>query len=635
MNSRKILLRTSALCAALALALPVSAMASSMPGNAHSALATHGRKIIKNMPLHNDHANPQYRGFIVKYRQGMTTANTSTRSQALDVAAQRAGLNQARSIAGNLAFEHMRRLSVGAELYHASRKLSVDEADAFMEQLRKDPSVQYVQPDYIKHAMEVTPNDPKFATLQWDFTNAVGGMNAQGAWDASTGEGVVVAVIDTGYLDHEDLDDNIVPGYDFISYYGQTEDGDLYPDVAGDGDGRDADAHDVGDWTDDSMADWCGQPASQSSWHGTHVAGTIAAVTNNQIGIAGIAHGAKVEPVRVLGHCGGTTADIADAIIWASGGHVEGVPDNENPAEVINMSLGGGGSCAQDPVTQEAIDGAISRGTTVVVAAGNNSSDAANFTPASCKGVITVGASGLDGEMSWFSNYGPTVTLAAPGGDAESGDAGNDHWIWSLGNTGTTTPVASPDGDALVAMIGTSQATPHVAATAALMQAAAVTAGLDPLTPARIKDIMRSTVKPFGIQPPNSTPIGTGILDAAAAVAAAIDPDSGDGDIEAVPLNNRMPMTGLTGAAGDSLMYKIEVPEGAHVLNLRTYGGSGDVSTYVSYEEAPSTTAHDYASTRPGNTETTAIVHPQAGTYYLRVVGEVPFMNLNVMGYYQ
>src|SRR5699024_6536472 len=114
-----------------------------------------------------------------------------------------------------------------------------------------------------------------------------GGMNAQKAWDASTGKGVVVAVIDTGYVDHQDLADNVVPGYDFISYYGQTKDGNLYPDIAGDGDGRDADAHDAGDWVDSSMSSWCGNPASSSSWHGTHVAGTVAAVANNDAGIAG------------------------------------------------------------------------------------------------------------------------------------------------------------------------------------------------------------------------------------------------------------------------------------------------------------------------------------------------------------
>lgn len=634
MSSSKTLLRTGALCAALAMALPASAMASTLVGNAHSPLATHGQKPLKSMQLHNDQTAPRYRGFIVKYRDhAATAASASLRIQALDVAAARAGLNRSRALGGPLAFQHMRRLGVGAQLYHASRKLSRSEADAFMKQLRADPSVEYVQPDYIKHAMDVTPNDPKFAELQWDFTNVAGGMNAQQAWDAGNGEGVVVAVIDTGYVDHEDLDANIVPGYDFVSYYGQVEDGQQYPDVAGDGDGRDPDAHDPGDWIDSGMAGWCGLPASNSSWHGTHVAGTVAAVTNNHLGIAGVAYGAKVQPVRVLGHCGGTTSDIADAIIWASGGHVDGVPDNDNPAEVINLSLGGSGSCANDPVTQEAIDGAISRGTTVVVAAGNEARDAANSSPASCKGVITVGAVGHDGEISWFSNYGATVTLAAPGGDAQSSSDGNNHWIWSLGNAGAHEPVASPDGDALIGMIGTSQATPHVAATAALMQAAAVSAGLDPLAPKRIKALMRATAKPFGVQPPSSTPLGAGILDAAAAVAAAMD-DSGS-DIEATQLDNRIPLTGQTGAAGDAFLYKLVVPEGASLLNLRTFGGSGDVSTYVSYEEAPTATVHDFASTRPGNTETTVIRQPQAGTYYLLVVGETPFLNLNVMGYYQ
>src|SRR5699024_1094763 len=137
----------------------------------------------------------------------------------------------------------------------------------------------------------------------------------------------------------------------------------------------------------------------------------------------------------------------------------------------------------------------------------------------------------------------------------------------------------------------------------------------------------------FGVQPPSSTPLGAGILDAAAAVAAAMD-DSGS-DIEATQLDNRIPLTGQTGAAGDAFLYKLVVPEGASLLNLRTFGGSGDVSTYVSYEEAPTATVHDFASTRPGNTETTVIRQPRAGTYYLLVVGETPFLNLNVMGYYQ
>jgi len=120
------------------------------------------------------------------------------------------------------------------------------------------------------------------------------------------------------------------------------------------------------------------------------LAGTIAAVGNNATGITGVAFGAKVLPVRVLGRCGGYTSDIADAIIWASGGTVAGVPANANPARVINMSLGGSGAC--DTTTQNAINSARSRGTVVVVAAGNSNANAAQFSPASCAGVITVAA---------------------------------------------------------------------------------------------------------------------------------------------------------------------------------------------------------------------------------------------------
>src|SRR5690606_7514122 len=121
---------------------------------------------------------------------------------------------------------------------------------------------------------------------------------------------------------------------------------------------------------------------SGSSWHGTHVAGTIAAVTNNGIGVAGVAYNAKVVPVRVLGKCGGLTSDIADAIVWASGGSVTGVPSNPYPADVINMSLGGGGSCSS--TTQAAINTARSNGTVVVVAAGNENTNASNSNPANC-----------------------------------------------------------------------------------------------------------------------------------------------------------------------------------------------------------------------------------------------------------
>ncbi len=635
MTSHRRSIHACTLAAAVALAFSGAASATQQLPTRHASV-THIHKAVAATRTRSQ-APVTFHQFIVKYRKGTTErVNAKARTNALSVAASRAGLTRMHTNAVGatqtaVTFRHLRRLSVGADLVRSSRPLSKTETNALLRQLRADPSVQYAQPDYIKHALDVTPNDPHFADLQWDMTDATGGMNAQKAWDTGTGEGIVVAVIDTGYVDHQDLADNVVPGYDFISYYGQTQDGNQYPDIAGDGDGRDDDAHDAGDWIDSSMSSWCGNPASRSSWHGTHVAGTVAAVANNDKAIAGAAYGAKVEPVRVLGHCGGTTSDIADAITWASGGHVDGVPDNPNPAEVINMSLGGSGQCSADPATQEAIDGAISRGTTVVVAAGNANADAANFSPASCKGVITVGAVGVQGAKSWFSNYGPTVALSAPGGSAQTGsDSDNTHWIWSLGNSGTQEPVASPDGDILMGMVGTSQASPHVAAAVALMQAARVSADLDPLTPEQAKRILKSTAKPFGTQPPAATPIGSGIVDAAAAVAEAVKPDAGD--IEAILLDNGVPVTGQTGAGGDSLVYQINVPEGASLLTLRTYGGSGDVSAYVSAGTVPTADSHDYASTRPGNTEAVVIRAPAAGTYYLRVVGVQPFTNLSVLG---
>ena len=345
----------------------------------------------------------------------------------------------------------------------------------------------------------------------------------------------------------------------------------------------------------------------RSSWHGTHVAGTIAAVTNNAKDIAGLAYGAKVQPVRVLGHCGGVTSDIADGIIWASGGHVDGVPDNTNPAEVINMSLGGSGKCDDDPVTQEAIDGANSRGVTVVVAAGNDGDDAAYYSPASCKGVVTVGASGIRASVRTSPTTAPPSPCRAPGGDATSGSDPDDRWIWSTGNAGTTVPTT----DALMGFIGTSQATPHVAGTVALMQSAAVAAGKPVLTPVQVKQILRGTARPFVVTPPASTPMGAGILDAAAATYAATQDVSDD---NAEVLVNRVAMTAQTGAARRRAAVQHRSP-GRHPqpqpAQLRRQRQR--VAVRVPRQRATST-VFDRKSAKPGNSEAVVITNPQAGT---------------------
>ncbi|MGX9900274.1 S8 family peptidase [Arthrobacter sp. SA17] len=291
-----------------------------------------------------------------------------------------------------------------------------------MTELAASGAVAYVEPNARMFA-SLTPNDPRYSE-QWDFT-ATNGMRIPGAWDISTGTGVNVAVIDTGITSHPDLNANVLPGYDFVSD----------STAARDGNGRDANPQDQGDWY---AAGECGQArAANSSWHGTHVAGTVAAVTANATGVAGVAPDAKIVPVRVLAKCGGSLSDIAEAIVWASGGTVSGAPANPNPAKVINMSLGGSGTCGT--TYQNAINAAVNRGTAVVVAAGNETQNAANSRPANCSNVITVAASNPSGSLSYYSNYGSAVDLTAPGGDVRVANGG----ILSTINTGTTTPGAA------------------------------------------------------------------------------------------------------------------------------------------------------------------------------------------------
>lgn len=556
--------------------------------------------------------------FIVKYRAGSAAA----RDRQLAPRAAAAAMTRTLAARGNVAvpaLRALRRTASGADVLRVSRALDVDESQRFLQQLRLDPDVQYAQLDSLKHVLDTVPDDPQLPRYQWDMLNTVGGIYGPRAWDDSTGEGVVVAVIDTGVLQHLDLADNLVPGYDMISFYGQDEES---PDIAVDGDGRDPDPADPGDWSDGTLCS-----ARDSSWHGTHVAGTVAAVANNAMGVVGAAYGAKVQPVRALGRCGGFSSDIADAIVWASGGHVDGVPDNADPAEVINLSLGGAGACSEDPVTQEAIDGARSRGTTVVVAAGNDGSDAAFFSPASCRGVIAVGATGFGGGKASYSNHGSTVTLAAPGGDIDTSIPVSLGAIWSTGDGGKTT--ANHD-NLLLGMVGTSMASPHVAAIAALVQSAATRAGRGPLTPDQVRDVLVRSVRPFPAPPPDNQPVGAGIVDAYRAVQLALGNPLPE--LPNVPLQSGILLGNQSGVAGQSVVYELDVPAGTTSLNLRTLGGSGNVSLYASAGVVPGVADAQYRSARPGNAEAIVVSRPAAGTWYLRVVGETPYRGVSVLG---
>ncbi|MCP2198193.1 S8 family peptidase [Lentzea flava] len=413
--------------------------------------------------------NRPFERLIVGYKPG--TAEASSDSAASDDVRQKG-----KSL--------HRRMASGAVVVDLGSKTS--NADSTIQAFKADPDVAYVEPDLLMQPL-ADPNDTDYSR-QWDLFEATAGMNVPGAWSSSTGAGVTVAVIDTGYVAHSDLSARIVAGYDFVSDASRARDGG----------GRDSNPADEGDWmkAGDCGTDANGNPVpaqdQNSSWHGTHVAGTIAASTNNSKGIAGIAYDAKIQPLRVLAQCGGSTSDIADAITWASGGTVSGVPANPTPAKVINMSLGGQSSCST--TYQNAINGAINRGTTVVVAAGNSNMNVANFTPANCSGVITVAATSREGNKAFYSNYGSRIDIAAPGGETRRGTdtpgtiTTPENGIYSTLNTGATTP----GSETYKPYQGTSMAAPHIAGLAALLVAKKPS-----ITPADVKTLIKNNARPL------------------------------------------------------------------------------------------------------------------------------------------
>ncbi|MBO9769882.1 MULTISPECIES: S8 family peptidase [Xanthomonas] len=530
--------------------------------------------------------------FIVTYKDGSSALSSpSVLTTSLRTAARALPAKAGKP----LGLNSVRRLAVGPELVQADRALDRAEAETLMRQLAADPNVQSVEVDQMLYPT-LTPNDSRLSE-QWAFGTTNAGLNIRPAWDKSTGANVVVAVIDTGIVSHPDLDANILPGYDFISD----------ATAARDGNGRDNNPADEGDWNSTS-----GCTTSNSSWHGTHVAGTVAAVTNNTTGVAGTAFNAKVVPVRVLGRCGGSLSDIADAIIWASGGTVSGVPANPNAAEVINMSLGGGGTCSS--TMQSAINGAVSRGTTVVVAAGNSAANVSGSLPANCANVIAVAATTSAGAKASYSNYGSGIDVSAPG----SG-------ILSTLNSGTTTP-----GNASYASYnGTSMAAPHVAGVVALVQSVAPTT----LTPAAVETLLKNTAR--ALPGACSGGCGAGIVDADAAVTAAIAGSSGGGGGGGTgnTLTNGTPVTGLGAATGAELNYTITVPAGSGTLTVATSGGSGDADLYVRAGSAPTDTVYACRPYLDGNAETCSITSP-SGTYYVRIKAYSTFSGVTLTASY-
>jgi serine protease len=428
---------------------------------------------------------------------------------------------------------------------------------ALAARLAADGEVEYAVEDGRRRAQRV-PNDPLYlqgpavvgasggpVSGQWylrppqastlttgdEITSSI---NAQGAWDITTGHpSVVVAVLDTGIRpDHPDLAGKVLPGYDMVSD----------ATVANDGNGRDADPSDPGDWinaSDKATSTFSTCDISDSSWHGTMTAGLIGASTNNGVGMAGVGWGVKIVPVRVLGKCFGYDSDIIAGMRWGAGLSVPGVPANAHPAKVLNLSLGGDGACSA--AYSQAVNEINAAGVVIVASAGNSSGHAVG-TPANCPGVIGVGGLRHIGTKVGFSDIGPELTISAPAGNCVNTNAGEPclYPILTTANTGTTTPGSARYTDGFDISVGTSFSAPLVSGTAALMMTAH-----RGLTPAQVIAALKSTARAFPqtgapadassgpiqqCQAPTTTDqlqcycttttCGAGMLDAAAAVAA-------------------------------------------------------------------------------------------------------------------
>jgi len=498
-----------------ALGLGLLVAAGTAPGPAHAAEpAVPPRTAAPDL---DDHGNARV---IVKYRPGTSLAQSRQGAQHLGQQL-RLALSDGHVLGGRS--QSLRARGIGAQ----------DLAD----RLAAQSDVEWAVPVQRKTVRGVVPNDPLFAAGQTTATPAAGqwylrapdatlvsAVNALGAWAITEGSAnITVAVLDTGVrYDHPDLAGKLWPGYDFVSRTANSNDGG----------GADGDANDPGDS--------CG--AANSSWHGTQVAGLIGAASDNGIGIAGTGRNTMVLPVRVLGSCGGWDDDIQAGMRWAgglrnapgcTGGSAVSATCNPHPARVLNLSLGGSGACNQS--YRDVIDELNTAGVVVVVAAGNGSGHAVN-TPANCTGALAVAGVRHTGTKVGYSNLGPQVAIAAPGGNCVNTTGSCLYALVTTLNAGATTPGASSYSSGSEPTLGTSFSAPIVAGAIGLMLS------VDPtLTPATVKTVLQATARAFpttGAQDPGApacraassadqlecycttSTCGAGLLDAAAAVAA-------------------------------------------------------------------------------------------------------------------
>jgi len=476
-------------------------------------------------------------GLIVKLKD----APSHERMAALSAATRSAEASRLNRVLQASRMTEVRTRPAGRAAQHFSygRQLKAAEAQELAERLRSQPEVEWVELNQRERLLQstVVPNDLYYSFVssadpgQWwlrppgetagDLPASWGAPGVQSAWSLGLGSAsAVVAVLDTGITTHEDLTGRFLTGYDFVTEAA----------YANDGNGRDTDPSDLGDWV--SADDVANDPGhfetcnvQDSSWHGTIISGIVAANTDNSTGVAGINWNGRVLPVRVAGKCGATVLDITDGMRWAAGLSVAGAPVNNNPARIINISFGGSAACGN--LYQNTIDELASIGVVVVAAAGNEQT--AVTRPASCAGVVGVAALARDGLKAGYSNFGPRVVISTVGGDSAIDDG-----VLTVLNTGTQSPGTQTYGR----VFGTSFAAPITSGVISLMLSANPN-----LTVPQIISGLQVTARPH-VQATNvsacsatnagacvctTSTCGAGVLDAEAAVryAAGAPPDNG------------------------------------------------------------------------------------------------------------
>lgn len=435
-----------------------------------------------------------------------------------------------------LAIQYKRRSTANTDVYKLDHAVNGSELQAMLDKFNADPDVEFAVADKRRQIQRI-PSDPLMAN-QWYFLGVEpAATHTDQAWDITTGSAnTVVAVLDTGIRpDHQDLASKVIlDGYDFISD----------ARVANDGDGPDADATDPGDWvdaTDRANSFFANCTATSSSWHGTRVSSLIGAASNEGVGMAGAGWSTRILPVRVLGKCGGFDSDIIDGMRWAAGLPVDGALPNANPANIINLSLGGDDACSA--AYQSAVDEVTAQGTLIVASVGNDGIDPGS--PSNCDNVLGVGGIRHVGTKIGFSNLGPGTDISAPGGNCVNNPPFSDAspCVYAMQvaiDIGPTVPV-SPDYTDRVNRpnFGTSFSAPLVAGAAALMHA------VNPrLTPDQFTTLLQESASPFPTSSATTNTIcrvptnfvqgvecicttvtcGAGMLNTFAAVSAALKP---------------------------------------------------------------------------------------------------------------